>query len=68
MCHIMKKVRIGFFTSVTLKPMDFTLLPKYRQELQVQKQQPLKMTKVHFTSVLILCLSGRQIITEKKDL
>lgn len=64
----MEKVRIGFCTNATLKCTAVTFFPKYRLDLQVQKQQALKMIKVHFTSVLILCFSGRKIIAEKKDL
>lgn len=65
-CENMLKVRIGFCCGATLKPTFIPLFPKYRPSLQLRKQQPLKITKVHFNSVLILRFSGRRIIMEQK--
>lgn len=64
-CENVLKVRIGFCCGATLKPTFIPLFPKYRPSLQLRKQQPLKITKVHFTSVLILRFSGRRIIMEE---
>lgn len=50
----------------TLKHQANISISKYRCDLQVQKQQSLKMIKVQFSSVLFSFFAGRQIIIEKK--
>lgn len=52
----------------TLKPLANISLSKYRRDLQVQKQQSLKMIKVRFCAVLFSRFAGRQVITERKTI